>query len=146
MSKSYLSLDQLKEIASTLQLRQAKTFLLGEAGKIGVVVKETLEKVRRLKNSAQIGVSPFYVEEQDVLTITLQPVDGTDEDAIVGYIPLKVENRQALLEALKKSSDQPIGIEFYSVSENLEEISIRNVLIEEMSRFVLQTQLNRIKD
>ncbi|GEC93871.1 hypothetical protein [Brevibacillus brevis] len=146
MIDAYMSLDQVTEIARNLSLGEAKTFLLSEAGKIGIVVKETNEKVSRIKQSGQTGVTPFYLEEHDTLTISIQPVDGTEKDAIVGYIRLNAVQRTELLSALKETTKRGIGIEFYSVSESLELVSVRNVIIEEMSRFALKQQLDRIKE
>lgn len=139
---SLLSENEVIDIAKEMSIGNTMVVYSKDKNEIVVIVKEERYKVEELKNNKSIGVSPYYLEENKTLQLSIVPSTGmTDNDSFVSAnISLEdplIYNR--LMDVAEKNK----GIEFYTVSSDLEVISIRRVLSDFLSHNILHKQLNR---
>ena len=141
MINASITLEKVKEYAQGLDVKGHKFLFSPDLGQLAIIVKEEKEKVKKLKEAKLIGVSPYYFEEKGLLTISLQPEAADVAYSIHAFLPV---DNSAVLEQLHQVVKSGKGVEFYSVSDDMELISVRRVLTEIIARDELACQLERI--
>ena len=141
MKKGSLAVKQIIEYAQEIGIGKSETFLLEDMDQLVVIVKENKEKTRLIKEATSIGVSPFYVEELDIMTLSITP--GPDEN---NAIHILLPTNKIVLDQLFSIVENKKGIEFYVVSEDMELIAARKVLANTDSCDELHRQLNQLEE
>lgn len=136
MEKGTLAVEQIKELAQEIQVGNSETLLLEDSNQLVVIVKDKNEKVNQIKGASGIGISPFYIEELDILTMSIAP--GADENHAVHFL---LPTNEVVLEQLKNMVDNQKGIELYVISEDLDVIASRRIFTTASSCEELDRQL-----
>lgn len=129
--------DQLKELASGISVGDSYPFFLEDDNQLCMIVKVSDEQLKRIQGNKKLFVSPFYVPEHEILTITIEESPG-EPNTVIG----KIKNSEKAKKFLQKAL--PKGIEFYFVTENVANHSIKRLLTSDMGKLALERELNKM--
>ncbi|WP_088832710.1 hypothetical protein [Paenibacillus tyrfis] len=127
--------QQLKKLASELQVGETHPFYIPDENLFCVVAKVSDDQLKMVKGNKPLIVGPTYLE--GVLSIT---VDDSPEKH--GEIVVIIENAKKAKGYIQDSISK--GIEFYFVNEHVTSYSIKRLFIEELSKFALSCELEKI--
>ncbi|MBC2579396.1 hypothetical protein [Clostridium sp. DJ247] len=110
-----------------------------EGNILSIVVKDDKYKVTKLKNNPTVTIVS-YIPEYNIVLICVYPSNGDENDGVV--IPIQLGNKleEDILKKISLGSGQ---IELFSISDDLEEISAKVILRDEMGRMALKMELEK---
>jgi|GEM_PF-6774285 len=140
MKDQSISIDQMIEQASQLQIDESKFVYVPETSQLVVIVKETTSKVRHLKSKEQVGTSVRYFEEYNAIGFTLAIDVDKPEENIVASTLVDEKMHECLKEVVLPGGSLQIIV----VGEDLETISSRHYFTSALSKDALQRELRKI--
>jgi hypothetical protein len=147
MSDANLSLHEVLNYIKERELNIPLTVADEENKVISLLVKTDKQRVIKIKNSKRVSVEAIYTENLNGITIIMAPmttdllVNTNYAYEVNGVAALIDLNGEQNVELLKKVVDGNARIEFYVISEDLSEISIKPIFNSELSKAGLKRSL-----
>lgn len=130
--------DQIIEWGKSLKNKGCK-IIYQEEDILSIVVKDDKHKITKLKNNPTITIVN-YISEYNIILICVYPSNGDENDGVI--IPIQLGNKleEDILRRISLGSGQ---VELFSISDDLQEISAKVILRDEMGRMALKMELEK---
>ncbi|MDN4086012.1 hypothetical protein [Paenibacillus polymyxa] len=134
---SVISEEQTYEAVKNIEIGNSVWAYEDYSESLLLFVKETSEKIKRLKNNKNFFISPFLDDSTKILLFKINfGEDISEEDFILGFLPLDRDSYKYLLRVCEGRS----GFYLFVVNDQDPIISARTIFYEQISR----TMLHRI--
>lgn len=142
MKDQTISIEQMKEIAKELQVKQFAVSYVPDADQLIVTIRETNDKVLKFKSMSRLVVSLSLNEEKNCFALVIQLDLESDENPIVGML----EVNKDILGYLAKVANADNSIQLNVIGENLDLISVRHIFESELAKVAVQRELNKVQN
>lgn len=141
MKDQTISIEQMKAIASKLKEREYDFSYAPEVDQLIVTIRETDEKVSRLKTNSQVMIELTYLEDLNLITIAIHLDMQPDGDLIIA----SSSPNKDLVEYLEKVANGNNSIQINVIGNNLNNISCRHYFESPIAKAAISRELNKIK-
>lgn len=145
-----LSLEQLKEFSKKMQVEAPFTAVdTDENVLLFLFMTEESKKVDILKNSKSIATEVQYIKQIDAFVVWIVPSEFIEDFSLRSNVPdyavcglVRVDDKRAF-QTLKDISDNKATAQLYTFDKELKNISIKPIFTSEMSRVVIEREINK---
>lgn len=130
--------DHIVEWGKTLRNKEYK-IIYQEKDILSIVVKDDKYKIIKLKNNPTITIVN-YISKYNIILVCVYPSNGYEDDGVIFAIQLGNKIEEDILKKISLGSGQ---IELFSISNDLQEISAKIILRDEIGRMAFKMELEK---
>lgn len=142
MKDQSISIEQMQEIASNLPVKGSTISYVPDVDQLIVTIRETNEKVLKLKNQSQIMVELTFIEEFSCFALVIHLEMNSDGNLIIGNL----EVNDNVLKYLERVANSDRSIQVNVIGENLNLISSRHLFESQLAKTAVLRELNKVKN
>lgn len=141
MKDATLGIQQIKEIASKLQVKEYMFSYVSDVDQLLITIRESDEVLKKLKGQSQLILECSYLKDLDVFAFYIY-LD------MHGNVPIVAacDPREDLIKYLEKIINGHRSIEFIIVGEDLNLISVRQCFDSETGKMGVSHALKQYKN
>lgn len=143
MRDQSISIQQMQEIAKDLKIKEFEFSYVPDIDQLIITIRETDEKVNRLKENTQVMIGMDYLEELDSIMISLRLQANDDDEST--FVAVSTPHEE-LISYLEKVSEGKNSIQINVVGANLNNISCRHYFNSELAPIIVSRELKKIKE